>query len=495
MSEHVAPVTSDAPSAKQTSAAYGQYGLHHYQGNVAGLKQVDDTTAQHDRARHGPLVGAIMHLVNGSNEVDDQLTSTAKSLKQGLDLRSAPSPANSVYQGIPHETLYESVTQGVNPGAVTSASDTWLGIGNKLAALQSTVAKAIASTEVSWTGKAAESARQSIATLGNQSGAAGQSAQLAGVLTARQAEALTSAKNTVPPPPKPPYDPQAAQQQLQTITDPVAFGMQAAKDQALATAQRAAHQQAAHVVQQYDRTVAQTSASMPAFAPAPKVVNPGGPPSTPMPTLPGGGGPGPGGNGPTAPGSGTPGPTGTTLQPDPGSTGHGHTQVTPVPPGTGPQTTTTSSTTFAPPTSIPQGLPGQGLGAGNGLPGGLSGEQFPGGGFLPGGGFGAGGAGTAGSNGPGGAGRGFGGAATAGETAGESGRSGAGAGAGATAEEAAMAERAGARGASSGMGGMGAGRGQRGKEDAEHKRPSWLIETDQGIFGADQLTAPPVIGE
>ncbi len=499
MSDHHGPAPtpvsgSTQPTAKQTSAAYGHYGLHHYQGNVAGLNQVDDSVAQHDRAQHGPLIGAIVHLVSGSHEVDSQLGSTAKALKQGLDLRSAPPPANPVYQGIPHETLYESVTQGVDPGAVTTVSDTWLGIGNKLAALQSTVAKAIASTEVSWTGKAAEHARQSIATLGNQSGAAGQSAQLAGVLTARQAEALTDAKNTVPPPPKPPYDPQAAQQQLQTITDPIQYGKQAAKDHALATAQQAAHQQAAHVVQQYDQTVAQTSASMPAFAPAPKAVDPGGPPSTPMPTLPGGGGPGPGGGGPTAPGSGGPGLIGSPSHLVPGSGNHTSSTST-LPPGTGPQTTTTSSTTFAPPTSD-TGLPGAGL-PGGGLPGsGLPGGRFPGGGgFLPGIGAGFGGpGGAAGSGGIGGAGRGFGGAA--GETgAGESARSGTGAGAGAGAEEAGMAERFGARGAGGGAGGMGAGRGRRGKEDAEHKRPSWLVETDQGIFGADQLTAPPVIGE
>ena len=43
---------------------------------------------------------------------------------------------------------------------------------------------------------------------------------------------------------------------------------------------------------------------------------------------------------------------------------------------------------------------------------------------------------------------------------------------------------------------MGAGRGgQRGQEDAEHKRPSWLVEQDEGIFGTDEMTAPPVIGE
>src|ERR1700753_2737897 len=96
-----APMGSPPPTTKQTNAAYGHYGLHHYQGHVAGLNQVDNSVAQHDRAQHGPLVGAIVHLVNGSHEVDDQLSSTAKSLKQGVDLRSAPSPANPVYQGIP----------------------------------------------------------------------------------------------------------------------------------------------------------------------------------------------------------------------------------------------------------------------------------------------------------------------------------------------------------------------------------------------------------
>jgi hypothetical protein len=44
-------------------------------------------------------------------------------------------------------------------------------------------------------------------------------------------------------------------------------------------------------------------------------------------------------------------------------------------------------------------------------------------------------------------------------------------------------------------GGMGAGRGQRGKDDEEHKRASFLVEADpDSIFGTDERTAPPVIG-
>jgi hypothetical protein len=65
------------------------------------------------------------------------------------------------------------------------------------------------------------------------------------------------------------------------------------------------------------------------------------------------------------------------------------------------------------------------------------------------------------------------------------------------AEEAAMGQgTAGARGAS-GAGGapmMGGGGRGRGQDDQEHKRPSWLVESDEGIFGTDEKTVPPVIG-
>jgi hypothetical protein len=43
--------------------------------------------------------------------------------------------------------------------------------------------------------------------------------------------------------------------------------------------------------------------------------------------------------------------------------------------------------------------------------------------------------------------------------------------------------------------GMGAGRGQ-GGDDAEHERPTYLVEPDpHETFGSDEITAPPVIGE
>lgn len=56
----------------------------------------------------------------------------------------------------------------------------------------------------------------------------------------------------------------------------------------------------------------------------------------------------------------------------------------------------------------------------------------------------------------------------------------------------------GGRGGAGGMGGMHGMGGQRGEEeeDGEHSRPSYLVEGDpDAVFGTDQMTAPPVIGE
>ncbi|MEU4674236.1 hypothetical protein AB0F91_41305 [Amycolatopsis sp. NPDC023774] len=133
-----------------------------------------------------------------------------------------------------------------------------------------------------------------------------------------------------------------------------------------------------------------------------------------------------------------------------------------------------------------------------------------GGGFGPGGGFGAGAGGGSGSGsgfggggagpgavagfGPGAFGGGFG---PGGAASGAAGGLGAGEGAaGAGVRGGAMGGAAGKAGAS-GMGGMGAGgaKGGKGTEDEEHQT-KYLVEEDANeLFGTDELTAPPVIGE
>ena len=74
-------------------------------------------------------------------------------------------------------------------------------------------------------------------------------------------------------------------------------------------------------------------------------------------------------------------------------------------------------------------------------------------------------------------------------------RSGMGGLGNAAAQEAAAARAAGGRGGQMGPMGAGGRQGER-EDDDEHQRPDYLIEADpDAIFGTDQRTSPPVIGE
>jgi hypothetical protein len=129
----------------------------------------------------------------------------------------------------------------------------------------------------------------------------------------------------------------------------------------------------------------------------------------------------------------------------------------------------------------------------------IPGTDYSGGGFGPGGtgsgGFGPGGAGGFGPGGAGGFGPGAGfgpgsssGAAVPGSGAGAvAGAGGAGAGAG--------RPTTGSTGTSGGMGGMGGAKGGKGGEDEERTSKYLVGDDPNALFGTDELTAPPVIGE
>ncbi|MGV9294938.1 hypothetical protein [Amycolatopsis sp. NPDC003676] len=147
-----------------------------------------------------------------------------------------------------------------------------------------------------------------------------------------------------------------------------------------------------------------------------------------------------------------------------------------TPPGDGTQTSG-----WTPPTTDPSKFSPSTFGPGGGSsfgPGGSGGGSGAGGGAA----FGPGGFGAAGF-GPGGSG--------SGAMAGESG----GAGAGGMRGGGAAGGAAGKAGAA-GMGGMGGGaKGGKGQEDEEHQTKYLLEEDGNDIFGSDQMTVPPVIGE
>ncbi|OXM52455.1 WXG100 family type VII secretion target [Amycolatopsis alba] len=206
------------------------------------------------------------------------------------------------------------------------------------------------------------------------------------------------------------------------------------------------------------------------------------PPNIPIPEV---GGPRPGGGLPYNPPN-----IGIPNIPGPGSGGPG--AIPPrVPPIGRPNIpnfpepgSTYKPTPYTPPKIGMPNIPGPGGGTGgSGFGGGSGGSGF---------GSGGSGAGGSGAGGLGGAGRstgslGMGGAAGAMEAEAAAAR-GAGAGAG-------TAGKPGSPGMGA-MGGMGAGAGKgKGEDDKEHKAAGYLESDDPSFFSADEVVAPPVIGD
>ncbi|GAA3678604.1 hypothetical protein GCM10022267_76720 [Lentzea roselyniae] len=475
----------------QSGDVYSRYGLQRH-GEVQTGQQIHEQVTALNLATHGPIMGALMAVVQGNGQVDDLLDGQAVSLRnQGVSTRQAPAAPGVHYLGIPHQQLHEMVNNGVDPGTVGAAGDTYTQIGNKLTAFQDRIARAIGSSEADWSGKAADQARTAVAGLGNKASEAGTAAQLAGTLITQQSRALSTAKSTVPPPPAVPYDPAAANARRMAITDPILYVQQAAADAAAFQEQKKQHEDAARAVETYDRTVTQTAAAQPAFAPAPPAPQPQPQPEPqPRPPI----------------GTGDSNGRGLTPPPQVGDTTNTAWSAPPVT-NTGGNTTNTSGLGGG---QNNLGLGGNQLGDGNNNRGG---GLNPG--FLPGtgpgdkgvgrsGGPGGTGAvrggtstGTGGGRVPGGTGvgnpnaaKGFGPGGSAGVLPGDgaAGRGGSGAGG-------AASGRGGA--AAGAMGAMGAGGAKgKGEEDLERTTPSYLLEPDPDeTFGSDEMVAPPVIGD
>lgn len=444
-----------------------------------------------------------------NQQVQDELRTQAGQLAQGLQTRPAPAMPNSLYGNVEHKNLAEMVNQHAEPGKVGERASQWTNTGNKMVEFQNSIATAINNSEADWQGAAGDNARKFLADVGNWVGKTGQGSALTGTQMSLHSESLSRAKSEMPPPPDKPFDIDAANADLMATTNPMAAMAKYAAYKQTYDHQQAQQKEAARVVQTYDNNLGGATTT-PAFAAPPKFSTGGGKPPPVKPhkpgpggggdnhTFSGGGGTGSGGGGSLGGGGGTGGGTGgggglgsgggggtgggTVSQPKPGATV-----------GTSPQ--------FAGGTGVPPGgLPGQGgfnSGANRAPGGGFGGAgAFPPGAMPMGGGFGGGfGADTVrGGSGFGGAG-GFGPRGSGGMPGSAGGATGAGA---AAAEQAALRGGAAAgRGGSGAMGGpMAGGRGANGEGDGEHKANAYLVEPDADeIFGTDQLTAPPVIGE
>ncbi|MGH3807347.1 MAG: hypothetical protein ACRDRU_12100 [Pseudonocardiaceae bacterium] len=356
------------------------------------------------------------------------------------------------------------------------------------------------SSESIWIGQAGEAARGKLNKLVNWCQETGEKMQHMGTTVMPiQAEAAQTAQVSMPP--EVPYNPAEYQNRLNSTSNPFEWVQIYGDAYQQAARHNAAHAEAIRVVDTYSGSLLSTNGSMPAFtlppelgdrAPGPGVPAPGAPGggadsggnggaggspgsggSPPLAAAPGGGGGGPGGSGSDGGGSGGGGPV-------PGGGGPGGAGHQPY---SGPPAPTPGQQASYVPSSPSPGIAAEGgaaAGASMPLTAAGIGAVTPGGHKSSGGGFGPRSPNAVHALGRNGFGSAVGAESTTGAGRGVASLAGRGPGVG-----------PGAGGAFPPM--VGGGQGQ-GAADTEHRRPSYLVETED-IWGDGRRVAPPVIGE
>jgi hypothetical protein len=410
---------------------------------------------------------------------------------------AVPQP-NSNYPGMSHDQLKQLVTQNVDPGAAYKAGDQWKDLSVQLRDAAITLDAAINGSQSHWEGVAADLARAHLAKVRDWSADTAQYFNATGTAMHDQVDAAAKAKTDMPDPVE--FNP--AKMLEQAASNPIAMIALPVQMYTTYEASNDAKAKAVKVLQTRDASMQAASAAIPAFTPPPDISD-GGQTSTQVasagPVGAGGsvaayhgtaggggsyggsGGYSPGGGGSYHPGASVPGGGGYTPAPVGGS-GGGPTRLAGYDPGPSGQGFNGPGYNNVPGGGGPNGPYGPGQGGNPAL--GIAGGFGPGGGGSTGGGSGyRGGVGGSGST----------------SSTSSSAKPGAGssAGAGTMGEEGAGARGgmgAAGSGGSAGMSPGASGRGGKKEEDKEHKRPTFLVETDD-VFGEGQMVAPTVIGE
>ncbi len=427
----------------------------------------------------------------------DQVTSEriAERQSSGIDYLEGPPRSDRNYLADRHEKLKSDVN-AVRPEGIKAYSDTYYNVSQVLRKVSDLLREKVGKSQQEWEGDAADSAHGYFLGLGDWAEGNAENAMLASDMIVKESEAAESARNSMPEPV--PFDMKS--EITGWVSDPLSFDDRISETIDKHRRSQEAHEEAARVMTRYDSDLNEAGSKQPVFTEPPSfdgsssagdtgsgVMSISGTGTTASGVA--GGAPG-GATGAVPGGVAGGGPAGS-----PGSLPGGASS------GVAPTPGTTSPSGWQPGPGVPGGRNGGNPGTGVGpMP--VGGPVGAGGGFGPGGagggGYGAGGSGgygggRAGGFGPGG---GAGGAAGPGAGASTGARPGAMPPGGAAAAGGPAASAAGRAGTGGAPMGAGAGRGGQGSEDEEHQRPSYLVEADpDSIFGTEERTAPPVIGE
>ncbi|RZS45073.1 PPE family protein [Herbihabitans rhizosphaerae] len=393
--------------------------------------------------------------------------------------------------GYSHPELHRMIS-AAEPSSVDAVGGRWSTLGEDLTEIAKDFGKAVDGIGNVWQGEAADAAHATMKPLSVWGTSAGRAANLMSECVARQAEAVSNAKNTMPPPVA---DPRQTTICGFTGSGPSTMEVSTTDLRQQAVAAQEAHRRAAQVMEIYEQTSRSVDGATPTFTMPPGVRGPNNAApalNNPAPVgQPGSGAPttssaAVGGNGGQA---SRPGDTGgsTGTRPSPGGPGSPGVPIPGRVPHTGHGSTTPS---FGGPPSSSDLLPGRSV------PGAID-PQRPSNPGAPGypapfGPLGTDWRGGSGSGNGSGNGSGSGRAGNAGARLGMAGGE-----PHAGTRAAGMAP--GFAGGGAGRNGMHApmmpmGRGGRQGEDEEHSSPDFLMEADD-LFGPGGLVAPPVIGE
>ena len=174
------------------------------------------------------------------------------------------------YLAHPHSALAPMITSGADPDEVGRLADLYTETGTVLIGFRDAVRAAIADSDADWQGAAGDAARRFLADTGDWAARAGHGAHHAGARFTDHAAALAAARAAMPA--EHPFDHDAAMADLRTTTDPIAFVTKAAGYAEEYRQSRAAHEEAARVLTEYDRRLA-TASDLPAFPPPPSAAD------------------------------------------------------------------------------------------------------------------------------------------------------------------------------------------------------------------------------
>ncbi|HEX3778237.1 MAG TPA: PPE domain-containing protein [Pseudonocardiaceae bacterium] len=104
------------------------------------------------------------------------------------------------WQGYSHQELYTQLHAGPGAGAAAPAADTWNGLSQALDELQQDISSGVSTSGATWTGAAADSARDALGPLGDWAQQAATAADMMRISTELQGSLLAKARADMPAP-------------------------------------------------------------------------------------------------------------------------------------------------------------------------------------------------------------------------------------------------------------------------------------------------------